>query len=206
MEDISHDEEDHLDQDVNSLKILGKSAPDSDFDVALPYGKMAISYSYICVSKDIEELVIVQRVLKLKFCLQMDNLILGFFFCLNLFYLVYSVCWSCLLSVTRCHHSIRTVETHELCQAPTNALQRVCHPWPISDLSSLSCHVRWLRAGNVTTFCFVFCHVYADVTINLQSCLVWWDLWRGLSCECYLSCQWTFPDAGEQCVMKDWHI
>lgn len=80
MEDISHDEEDHLDQDVNSLKILGKSAPDSDFDVALPYGKMAISYSYICVSKDIEELVIVQRVLKLKFCLQMDNLILGFFF------------------------------------------------------------------------------------------------------------------------------
>ncbi|XP_025104527.1 LOW QUALITY PROTEIN: tankyrase-like protein [Pomacea canaliculata] len=38
MEDISHDEEDHLDQDVNSLKILGKSAPDSDFDVALPYG------------------------------------------------------------------------------------------------------------------------------------------------------------------------
>lgn len=78
MEDISHDEEDHLDQDVNSLKILGKSAPDSDFDVALPYGK--ISYSYICVSKDIEELVIVQRVLKLKFCWQMDNLILGFFF------------------------------------------------------------------------------------------------------------------------------
>lgn len=39
MEDITHDEEDHLDQDVNSLKVLGKSVPDHDFDIALPYGK-----------------------------------------------------------------------------------------------------------------------------------------------------------------------
>lgn len=38
MEDIRHEEEDHLDQDVHSLKILGKSAPDADFDITLPFG------------------------------------------------------------------------------------------------------------------------------------------------------------------------
>ena len=38
LEDFSHDEEDHHDEDVHSLKILGKMAPDPDFDIVLPYG------------------------------------------------------------------------------------------------------------------------------------------------------------------------
>ncbi|KAL8622949.1 hypothetical protein ACOMHN_027070 [Nucella lapillus] len=38
LEDFSHDEEDHLSDDVHSLKILGKMAPDPDFDIVLPYG------------------------------------------------------------------------------------------------------------------------------------------------------------------------
>ncbi|XP_076464084.1 poly [ADP-ribose] polymerase tankyrase-like isoform X2 [Babylonia areolata] len=38
FEDFSHDEEDHHDEDVHSLKILGKMAPDPDFDIVLPYG------------------------------------------------------------------------------------------------------------------------------------------------------------------------
>ncbi|XP_070180050.1 poly [ADP-ribose] polymerase tankyrase-like isoform X2 [Littorina saxatilis] len=38
LEDFSHDEEDHHDEDVHSLKILGKMVPDPDFDIVLPYG------------------------------------------------------------------------------------------------------------------------------------------------------------------------
>lgn len=40
LEDFNHDEEDHHDEDVHSLKVLGKMAPDPDFDIVLPYGEL----------------------------------------------------------------------------------------------------------------------------------------------------------------------
>ncbi|XP_012945468.1 poly [ADP-ribose] polymerase tankyrase [Aplysia californica] len=36
--DVKHGDEDHLDDDINSLKILGRMAPNSDFDARLPFG------------------------------------------------------------------------------------------------------------------------------------------------------------------------
>ncbi|XP_059138557.1 poly [ADP-ribose] polymerase tankyrase-like isoform X2 [Physella acuta] len=36
--DVKHGDEDHLDDDINSLKILGKNAPVPDFDAKLPFG------------------------------------------------------------------------------------------------------------------------------------------------------------------------
>ena len=37
--DVKHGDEDHLDNDINSLKILGLNAPAEDFNARLPYGK-----------------------------------------------------------------------------------------------------------------------------------------------------------------------
>ena len=37
--DVKHGDEDHLDDDINSLKILGLNAPIPDFDALLPFGK-----------------------------------------------------------------------------------------------------------------------------------------------------------------------
>ncbi|KAI8784708.1 poly [ADP-ribose] polymerase tankyrase [Biomphalaria glabrata] len=36
--DVKHGDEDHLDEDINSLKILGRNAPLEDFDARLPFG------------------------------------------------------------------------------------------------------------------------------------------------------------------------
>ncbi|BFZ11859.1 hypothetical protein BsWGS_14898 [Bradybaena similaris] len=36
--DVKHGDEDHLDDDINSLKILGQNAPVTDFDARLPFG------------------------------------------------------------------------------------------------------------------------------------------------------------------------
>ncbi|GFO49166.1 poly [ADP-ribose] polymerase [Plakobranchus ocellatus] len=36
--DVKHGDEDHLDDDINSLKILGRNAPISDFDARMPFG------------------------------------------------------------------------------------------------------------------------------------------------------------------------
>ncbi|KAH9523062.1 hypothetical protein Btru_065649 [Bulinus truncatus] len=36
--DVKHGDEDHLDEDINSLKILGRNAPIADFDARLPFG------------------------------------------------------------------------------------------------------------------------------------------------------------------------
>ncbi|CAG5125123.1 unnamed protein product, partial [Candidula unifasciata] len=36
--DVKHGDEDHLDEDINSLKILGQNAPVPDFDARLPFG------------------------------------------------------------------------------------------------------------------------------------------------------------------------
>ena len=38
--DVKHGDEDHLDDDINSLKILGLHGPDTDFDARLPFGKI----------------------------------------------------------------------------------------------------------------------------------------------------------------------
>lgn len=39
--DVKHGDEDHLDDDINSLKILGQNAPVTDFDARLPFGMYA---------------------------------------------------------------------------------------------------------------------------------------------------------------------
>uniref|UniRef100_A0A2C9LHP8 Poly [ADP-ribose] polymerase n=1 Tax=Biomphalaria glabrata TaxID=6526 RepID=A0A2C9LHP8_BIOGL len=40
--DVKHGDEDHLDEDINSLKILGRNAPLEDFDARLPFGKLKL--------------------------------------------------------------------------------------------------------------------------------------------------------------------
>ena len=46
LEDFNHDEEDHHDEDVHSLKVLGKMAPDPDFDIVLPYGESWLQWDF----------------------------------------------------------------------------------------------------------------------------------------------------------------
>ena len=38
--DIKHGDEDHLDDDINSLKILGLNAPIQDYDALLSFGEL----------------------------------------------------------------------------------------------------------------------------------------------------------------------
>ena len=50
LEDFNHDEEDHHDEDVHSLKVLGKMAPDPDFDIVLPYGESWLQWDFFCLT------------------------------------------------------------------------------------------------------------------------------------------------------------